>query len=99
MICPPLPKARIVQDWVERHRFVPSLLLHLVGIPLSVLGILLIPVYLPLASWRIFLLSLGFFVGGYLFQFLGHLLEWTEPGEITALRTWWRSRRTPVRPS
>ena len=29
-----------------------------------------------------FLLALGLFVGGYLLQFAGHLLEGTDPGEI-----------------
>jgi hypothetical protein len=33
-------------------------------------------------SWRIFVLALALFVGGYLLQFAGHLLEGTDPGEI-----------------
>lgn len=86
MICPPLPPARLVQDWVERHRHPVSLVLHLIGIPVSVLGLLLVPAYLILLSGPIFLLSAGLFAAGYAFQFLGHLLEWSEPGEITGIR-------------
>lgn len=99
MFCPPLPPARLVQDWVERHRYPPSLACHLVGIPVSVLGLLLFPVALPLFSWRILALSIGLFVAGYGFQFLGHLLEWTEPGEITALKEVWARRGSNARPS
>jgi uncharacterized membrane protein YGL010W len=92
MLCPPLPSAKLVDDWVERHRYPPSLACHLVGIPVSVLGVLLVPVFLALASWRVFLLSLGLFAAGYTLQFLGHLFEWTEPGEITGLRLLWERR-------
>lgn len=94
MLCPPLSSAPLIDHWIERHRHLPSLLLHLVGIPVSVLGVLLIPVYLPLLSWRMMLFSLGLFLGGYGLQFLGHLLEWTEPGEITAIRARWSRRRS-----
>lgn len=86
MICPPLPPAKLVQDWVERHRNPVSLVLHLLGIPISVLGLLMVPVYLALFSGRMFLFSAALFLGGYALQFLGHLVEWTEPGEITGIR-------------
>jgi uncharacterized membrane protein YGL010W len=88
-----------VTNWVERHRYPPSLVCHLVGIPVSVLGVLLLPAMLALASWRIFVLGFGLFTMGYGLQFLGHLFEWTEPGEITALRRLAsrRSRQGPGR--
>lgn len=93
MFCPPLPPSPMVQDWVRRHRYPPSLACHLVGIPVSVLGLLLVPAAVPLFSWRILALAVGLFAAGYGFQFLGHLLEWTEPGEITALRRIGRRRQ------
>src|SRR4051812_21876042 len=98
MLCPPLPPAKLVDDWVERHRYPPSLACHLVGIPVSVLGVLLVPVFLTLASWRVFLLALGLFLVGYGLQFLGHLFEWTEPGEIAGLRLLWRRRPARAAP-
>jgi hypothetical protein len=58
----------------------------MIGIPPTILGVLLIPIYLMLLSVPIFLLALGLFVGGYLVQFLGHALEGTEPGEIMFLK-------------
>lgn len=82
MICPPLPPSPLVDNWMERHRNLVSFVLHLIGIPPTILGVLLVPVYLYCLSVPIFLLALAAFVGGYLVQFLGHLLEGTDPGEI-----------------
>lgn len=86
MLCPPHTPAPVVEDWLARHRHAASFLLHLVGIPMTLVGVLLAPVYLALLSWPILLFALALFVGGYLVQFLGHALEGSEPGEIAALR-------------
>jgi hypothetical protein len=58
----------------------------MIGIPPTILGILLIPVYLPILSLSLFLFALAMFVGGYLIQFLGHAFEGTDPGEIILLK-------------
>ena len=70
MICPPLPPWNLIEDWMARHRDPTSFVLHMIGIPPTILGILLIPIYLTLVSIPIFLLALALFVGGYLIQFL-----------------------------
>ena len=49
MICPPLPRRRLVEDWFERHRNPVSFVLHMIGIPPTILGVLLIPIYVCLA--------------------------------------------------
>jgi uncharacterized membrane protein YGL010W len=82
MICPPLTPSKLVLNWLERHRNPVSFLLHMIGIPPTILGVLLIPVYLYCLSIPIFLFALTLFVGGYLVQFLGHAVERTDPGEI-----------------
>ena len=82
MICPPLSRSPLVDNWIERHRDPTSFILHLIGIPPTILGVLLVPVYVYAFSLPTFLLALTSFVGGYLFQFLGHALEGTDPGEI-----------------
>ena len=82
MICPPLSRSRLVDNWVERHRDPTSFILHMIGIPPTILGLLLVPVYVFGASIPTFLVALSSFVGGYLLQFLGHALEGTDPGEI-----------------
>jgi hypothetical protein len=60
----------------------------MVGIPPTIMGLLLFPIYLVLLSFPIFLLGIALFSGGYAIQFLGHVIDGTEPGEWTALRKW-----------
>jgi Protein of unknown function (DUF962) len=86
MICPPRPPMKLIEGWIDRHRDPMSFVLHMFGIPPTILGVLLIPVYVMLISIPIFLLALTMFVGGYAIQFLGHLLDGSEPGEIMYLR-------------
>ena len=82
MICPPLPPDPNVQGWIARHRGPTNFALHMLGIPPTIVGVLLMPAYLLLMSVSLFLFALVLFVGGYLVQFLGHALEGTDPGEI-----------------
>jgi hypothetical protein len=86
MLCPPHPPAPVVENWLERHRHPVSFLLHMVGIPMTLIGALLVPVVLGLASIPILLFSVGLFTAGYLIQFLGHIVDRTEPGELTHIR-------------
>jgi uncharacterized membrane protein YGL010W len=77
---------KLIRDWIERHRDPASFVLHMFGIPPTILGVLLIPIYVYIVSVPIFLLALALFVGGYLVQFLGHAIDGSEPGEIMYLR-------------
>jgi hypothetical protein len=86
MIEPPLPSDPRVERWLQRHARPTSFILHMIGIPPTLLGALFVPIYLSLLSWRVFLLALLLFVGGYALQFAGHLLEGTDPGEIIFLK-------------
>jgi uncharacterized membrane protein YGL010W len=86
MICPPHAPAPAVENWKARHRDPRNLVLHLIGIPPTVIAVLLLPVALGALSPAIFVFSLALFVGGYLIQFLGHALDRTMPGELTGLR-------------
>lgn len=92
MLCPPHTPAPVVEDWLERHRHRGSFVLHLIGIPPTIVGVLLAPLYLVLVSGPIFLFSMALFLGGFAVQFLGHAIEGSEPGEITALRRWLAGR-------
>ncbi len=60
----------------------------MVGIPPTILGVLLMPVYLLLLSPPIFFFALGLFLGGYLLQFAGHWVEGTDPGEVIVFKRW-----------
>jgi uncharacterized membrane protein YGL010W len=82
-----LPPLRVIENWMARHRDPTSFVLHMFGIPPTILGVLLIPIYVLQVSVPIFILALGLFVGGYLIQFLGHLVDGSEPGEVMYLRS------------
>ena len=82
MIEPSLPPHPLVEHWLQRHRSPTSFILHMIGIPPTILGVLFVSIYLTLLSLPIFLLALALFVGGYALQFAGHFLEGTDPGEI-----------------
>ncbi len=101
MISTPQPPAPMVEDWIERHRDPRSFALHLLGIPATILSVLLMPMYAMLLSATVFGLALVLFLGGFGLQFLGHALDGSEPGEIRGLRLWWARRReaqAPMRP-
>jgi uncharacterized membrane protein YGL010W len=82
MIEPPLPPDPLVRQWLDRHRGRASFVLHMIGIPPTILGVLFVAIYIILLSLPVFLFALALFIGGYMLQFLGHLLEGTDPGEI-----------------
>jgi uncharacterized membrane protein YGL010W len=82
MIEPSLPPHPLVDHWLQRHRSPASFILHMIGIPPTILGVLFVPIYLTLLSLPIFLVALALFIGGYVLQFAGHVLEGTDPGEI-----------------
>jgi hypothetical protein len=82
MLYPPQPPNRLVGHWLERHRNRTSFILHILGIPPTILGVLLCSVYVGLLSVPVFLFALALFLGGYALQFAGHALEGTDPGEV-----------------
>jgi hypothetical protein len=86
MIDPPLPPDPLVQHWLQRHRTWTSFILHMIGIPPTILGVLFVAIYVTLLSLPIFYVALALFVGGYLLQFAGHVLEGTDPGEIIYIK-------------
>ena len=86
MLCPPLPPDPLVQGWLARHQGPVSFTLHMFGIPPTIIGVLLLPIYVVLMSVTLFLFALVLFVGGFLIQFLGHALEGSDPGEIILIK-------------
>ncbi len=86
MLCPPLPPDPLVQGWIARHRGSVSFVLHMLGIPATILAVLLLPIYVVVMSISLFVFSVVLFVGGYAVQFLGHALEGSDPGEIILIK-------------
>ncbi len=73
MLLPPQSPSPLVNNWIERHRDPRSFALHLFGIPGTILGVLLMPIYLMLMSITLFGFALILFLGGYGLQFLGSI--------------------------
>lgn len=86
MFCPPQPSDPLIEGWIARHRDPLSFVLHILGIPATVLGPMLLPIGLLTWSVAIGVLGIVLFVAGYLVQFLGHALEGSDPGEVIWLK-------------
>lgn len=70
---------RIARKWKTRHRNALNFGLHLVGIPLVLIGIVLL-FFLPW-YWGV-----GGFVLGYFLQWLGHQIEGNDVGELIPIK-------------
>jgi hypothetical protein len=66
-------------NWVARHQHPFNYGIHLVGIPLTLVGLVLLFV-LPW-YWGV-----GLFALGYLFQFVGHRVEGNDVGELIPVK-------------
>lgn len=64
-----------LRNWLERHQHPFSFALHLVGIPMTVVGV----GFALVGWWRT---GLALFVVGYAIQFLGHAVEGNDAGEL-----------------
>jgi uncharacterized membrane protein YGL010W len=99
MLCPPLKRPRLVEDWLARHQNPINLILHVAGIPPTLAGFALLPVSLILGSLPLFAFALVVFILGYALQFVGHMVDGSMPGELTALHRWWIRRRAVAAPA
>jgi hypothetical protein len=70
---------KALRNWRERHRHPFNFAIHLLGIPMALVGIVLLFV-LPW-YWGV-----GLVVVGYLFQFLGHWVEGNDVGELIPIK-------------
>ncbi|MEJ2744230.1 MAG: DUF962 domain-containing protein [bacterium] len=64
----------IYLKWAERHNHRMNVIMHVVGIPLTIAAIPLL--ILHSYDWALLL-----FVSGYVMQFLGHAIEGNKSGE------------------
>jgi hypothetical protein len=83
---PPLtwrrPLRRILRNWRERHQHPVNFWIHLVGIPLAVIGVVLF-FALPWEQWY---WGAGAFVLGYALQYVGHCVEGNDLGEWAGIK-------------
>jgi len=73
------PLRRMLRNWLQRHRNPFNFWIHLIGIPLAVTGVVL----LFFLDWY---WGVGAIVLGYLFQYVGHLVEGNDLGEWAAIK-------------
>jgi|YNPBryunderm2012_1023409.scaffolds.fasta_scaffold57042_1 hypothetical protein len=71
--------SRARANWLERHQHPVSFAIHLVGIPLTLVGISL----LFLTDWP---WGVSCFVFGYFLQWVGHRIEGNDVGELIPLK-------------
>lgn len=84
--------------WRLRHQTPLSFWLHMVGIPLAVLAVLLAGWQLLLWRWDLWWRPAGLLGGGYLLQWLGHLHEGNDMGEVILIKRWLGQPYTAVAP-
>lgn len=73
------PLARALRNWRKRHRHPFNFAIHMAGIPLTVIGVVL----LFTSPWY---WGVGLFVLGYFLQYVGHLVEGNDVGEWYAIK-------------
>ena len=68
--------------WFKRHQHPTSLALHLVGIPLTIAAVVLTVVQVIDWRWDLWWRPMALLVGGYFLQWLGHVIEGNDMGEL-----------------
>ena len=75
-----------IENWIARHRHPVSLALHAVGIPLLAAVPIMALVQLGQGRWDLGWPQVGMIVMGYLLQWIGHLIEGNDMGEVVLIK-------------
>ena len=75
---------KAIRNWRERHQLAFNFWIHLIGIPMAVIGafLLLLSPFTPVPWYW----GLGGFVLGYVLQWIGHLAEGNDLGEWAGIK-------------
>ena len=98
---------RLLANWLERHRHPVSFWLHMAGIPMTLAALVLGGVQLAAWRWDLWYRPAALFVTGYALQWVGHLIEGNDMGEVVLIKKWLGreyvaiapNRRNPANPS
>ncbi len=77
-----------LRNWLERHQHPVSLALHVIGIPMT---IAFVPLTIwQLADWRwdLWWRPTLLLLVGYALQWLGHVIEGNDMGEVILVKRW-----------
>lgn len=75
-----------LENWMLRHQSRVSFGLHLVGIPLTVLALILGAIQLYEWQWALWWRPCGLLAAGYALQWVGHRVEGNDMGEIILVK-------------
>lgn len=75
-----------LRNWLARHQNPVSFWLHMAGIPMTIAAVLLAIVQLSRDEWSLWWRPAALFVGGYFLQWIGHLIEGNDMGEIILVK-------------
>lgn len=73
---------RFLENYLQRHAHPASQVLHLVGVPMTFVASV---VFACRAQWW---WAGGCFLGGYFLQWIGHLIEGNDMGEVILVKRW-----------
>ncbi|MCG3128598.1 MAG: hypothetical protein CHACPFDD_03487 [Phycisphaerae bacterium] len=83
---PAMPRPGWLTNWLERHQTRVSFWLHVVGIPLTVLAVVLAGWQLYHGLWPLWWRPAALLVLGYALQAAGHWFEGNDMGEIILVK-------------
>lgn len=83
-----MQKPAWLTNWLERHQTRLSFALHLVGIPLTILALILAGVQLAEWRWDLWWRPVLLLAAGYALQFIGHVHEGNDMGEVILVKRW-----------
>ncbi len=70
-----------IKNWLERHQHPASRVLHGMGIPMTIASVVLALVQLRAEQWDLWWRPVVLLVGGYVLQWIGHMIEGNDVGE------------------
>lgn len=77
-----------LRNWLDRHQSGVSFWLHMVGIPLTIAAVVLAGWQLYEWRWDLWWRPALLLLAGYLPQYLGHLYEGNDMGELILIKKW-----------
>ncbi len=75
-----------LHNWLLRHQTRASFVLHAVGIPLTIIAVILAGVQLYHSQWPLWWRPAGLLALGYALQWLGHRIEGNDMGEVILVK-------------
>lgn len=87
-----------LHNWLERHQHRGSLILHLIGIPLTIAAVGLAIAQLAAWRWDLWWRPALLLAFGYLLQWIGHRLEGNDMGELILIKRWRGRPYTAISP-